>query len=121
MRSSIVKPNKGITALVLMFILLLQGCAFLGIDLTEDRTITVVKSPYLINVSGDIEEKDQQFVADTLLFLSKQPYKYHKFEAVQIQVTGSESDIKQLKQNSDIINDNDDDYKGNEDEKEDSI
>ena len=77
----------------------------MGIDLTDDRTITVVKSPYLINLSGDVEREDQEFVAHTIEFLSKQPYKYHKFEAIQVHVTGSETDSKRPM----IINDDDDD------------
>ena len=84
--------RKKTTIAVLAFMLLLQGCAFLGIDLTDDRTITVIKSPYLVNLSGDVAAEDEMFVRHTLELLATQPFQNYQFQAVQIHVTGSESD-----------------------------
>ena len=86
-------PSKKLTLSVLVFTLMMQGCAFFGIDLTDDRTITVIKSPYLVSLSGDITEHDQKFVNHTLHFLSTQPFQNYEFKAVTVTVTGSESDI----------------------------
>ena len=86
--------NRKLTLTVFVAIVMLQGCAFFGIDLTDDRTITVVKSPYLVNLSGDIEAKDEVFVRHTLNFLATQPFTNYEFQAVQIHVTGSETEAK---------------------------
>ena len=84
--------SKGILAM--MSALLFSGCAFMGIDMTEDRTITIVKSPYLINASGDLEVSDKLFIKDVLKELEKTRYIKHKFEPVIINVSGSESEDK---------------------------
>ena len=88
--------------MVLLFVALLNGCSILGIDLTDDRTITVIKSPYLISLSGDVEQADEKFVSHTLNFLSTQPFQEYNFTSVQIHVSGSESDYKRSLNNNDI-------------------
>ncbi len=67
-------PSKWTIKLVLIFIFLLNGCSFLGIDLTETRTIAIQKSPYLIVLDGDIEQKDIAHVEKMMTMLSTQPY-----------------------------------------------
>ncbi len=58
--------------LVLGFILILNGCSFLGIDLTETRTIAISKPPYTIALDGDLEQKDLEQAYKILTFLSTQ-------------------------------------------------
>ena len=80
----------------------LNGCAIGSIDLTEDRTITIVKSPYLINVSGDIEETDKVFITQTLSFLHNQKFRDYNFTSIEISVTGSETD-RTIESNDNLV------------------
>ena len=58
--------------LVVMVVLNVTGCAFLGIDLTDDRTIAISKPPYTVALDGDIEAKDLKMTYQILEFLAAQ-------------------------------------------------
>ncbi len=63
-------PKIWMFKLVLM--LILNGCSFLGIDLTETRTIAISKPPYTIALDGDLEQKDLDKAYRMLEFLATQ-------------------------------------------------
>ena len=58
--------------LAVMAVLNVTGCAFLGIDLTDDRTIAISKPPYTVALDGDIEAKDLKMTYQILEFLATQ-------------------------------------------------
>jgi len=65
-------PKIWMLKIVLLFVFLLNGCSFLGIDLTENRTIAISKPPYTIALDGDLEQKDLDKAYQILEFLSTQ-------------------------------------------------
>ncbi len=65
-------PKIWMFKLVLLLMLILNGCSFLGIDLTETRTIAISKPPYTIALDGDLEQKDLNQAYKILTFLSTQ-------------------------------------------------
>ncbi len=65
-------PKIWMFKLVLLLMLILNGCSFLGIDLTETRTIAISKPPYTIALDGDLEQKDLEKAYKMLEFLSTQ-------------------------------------------------
>ncbi len=73
--------------LVLTFMFIFNGCAFLGIDFTETRTIAIQKSPYVVIMDGDIEQKDIKHVEKMIQMLSTQPYIKHDNANFQVHVT----------------------------------
>jgi hypothetical protein len=75
------------TIVTLLFVLSIQGCAFLGIDFSDDRTIAIQKSPYLITVDGDIEKYDYVFVNNVLSHLDRQAFQDDNFTAWKINVS----------------------------------
>ncbi len=66
--------NKYLSSSVLAFMLLLNGCSFLGVDLTETRTIAISKPPYTVALDGDLEQKDLDQAYKMLTFLSSQKF-----------------------------------------------
>jgi len=75
-------------------ILLLNGCAGLGVDLSDDRTIVIQKSPYLVIASGDLEQHDYDGIREILSDLDLQPFCSFDFEPIIVNVNGSETEIK---------------------------
>ncbi len=65
-------PKIWMFKLVLLLMLILNGCSFLGIDLTETRTIAISKPPYTIALDGDLEQKDLDKAYRMLEFLATQ-------------------------------------------------
>ncbi len=62
-----------ITIMIAISILFfLKGCSFLGVDLSETRTIAISKPPYTIALDGDLEQKDLDQAYRILTFLSTQ-------------------------------------------------
>jgi hypothetical protein len=75
-------------SVVLVFIILLNGCAFMGIEFGTHRTISVEKSPIRVVLSGDITHEDYVFAHDMVDVLSKLRYRDHNFTSVEIHVSG---------------------------------
>ena len=65
-------PKIWMSKSVLLLMLILNGCSFLGFDLTETRTIAISKPPYTITLDGDLEQKDLDKAYKMLKFLSTQ-------------------------------------------------
>jgi len=84
----------------LSIIIYLSGCSALGIDLSEDRTIAIQKSPYLIVISGDLKREDQIFINSTIRQLANEKYIDHNFTAIKVGVIGSETEIKSISINN---------------------
>ena len=65
---------------------LLTGCGGFGVDLSDDRTIAIQKSPYLITMNGDITEHDIRAVNGILSFLSTQQFQDDNFTAFSVKI-----------------------------------
>ena len=84
------------TLAVLTFVIMLQGCSFLGANLASTRTISITKSPYRVTVSGDVHSGDERFITRTLGILANTPYVEHQFTDTKIFVLGSETEIDDI-------------------------
>ncbi len=81
------KPSKLQIHLVLAFMVLLNGCSFLGIDLTETRTIAISKPPISMILDGDLEQKDLDKAYKMLVFIASQKYEGANNPNFTVQVT----------------------------------
>ena len=94
---------------VLLFVVLLNGCSFLGANLASTRTISITKSPYRVTVSGDVHSGDERFITRTLGILAQTPYVDHTFTDTKIFVLGSETEIDDIRvdvEKKEVSNDN---------------
>ncbi len=81
------KPKIWMFKMMLLFMFMLNGCAFLGIDLTETRTIAIQKDPYVIVLDGDLEHKDLEAAKEILIFLSSQRFQKADNSNFKVNVT----------------------------------
>lgn len=82
--------------LLLITLFFISGCSAYGVDLSDDRTIVIEKSPYRIIASGDLTASDQDFINGTIRQLANEKYIDHNFTAVKVGVIGSETEIKNI-------------------------
>ncbi len=99
------KPNLWMIKVVLVFTLALNGCSFLGVDLTENRTIAISKSPYTIALDGDLEQEDLDQAYKILEFLSTQKLEGELNPNFTVQITDQTVVVKgtRLTEEVDII------------------
>jgi len=71
---------------MLFFILVLQGCSFLGIELGVHRTVVLERSPVRVILSGDIQTEDYVFAKKVLNDLYNKQYIDHNFTEVMVKV-----------------------------------
>jgi len=80
---------------VLVFTLFINiGCGGLGFDFTENRTIAIQKSPYVIIVDGDFTKRDLNSVDRILSILSTQPYQESNNSNFDVHINDNTNIIK---------------------------
>jgi len=76
-------------------VMLLAGCSGLGLDFTDDRTIVIQKSPYLVIASGDLEVTDIEFINTTINTLQQAKFEPFIFTPINVSIEGKETNTEQ--------------------------
>ena len=81
-RAAIIKPTKTMTSVVLVSVLLLQGCAFQSIlfDTEEARAgFVITRPPVQISYRGDVSPESQAFALNVLKQMQSERTNNYKF------------------------------------------